>query len=197
MPLQYDTDASRYRASNGQFVSAKTIRDEIEKSIIERQREIKQLSQKLVDGKINLSKWTTEMRDQIKHSHLVSAAVARGGREQLTQSDLGRLGAKLKEQYKYLNSFARDIANGKVNPSAIASRAASYMTAARALFYAEEQAAKAEGDFTKAKRVLRSGESCAGCIAQAARGFIAIEEMPPIGSIANCFQRCRCVVEYL
>jgi hypothetical protein len=46
-----------------------------------------------------------------------------------------------------------------------------------------------------ARRVLHASESCAGCVAEAAKGDQAIDEVAPIGS-QECRVNCLCEILY-
>jgi hypothetical protein len=43
--------------------------------------------------------------------------------------------------------------------------------------------------------VLNAKESCSECRAAASRGFIEVDEMPPVGSLL-CKSFCRCRIEF-
>lgn len=62
---------------------------------------------------MDLKRWEQEMRDAIRNIHSYSAAMAKGGRKQVTFSDWGKLGANVKEEYKRLQNKVDKIEAGK------------------------------------------------------------------------------------
>jgi hypothetical protein len=78
--------------------------------------------------------WQQAMRDLIRETYIDQYAMARGGRNNMTQSDWGRIGQMCREQYKYLRDFAADIVAGKLSEAQIAARAKLYMASSRQAF---------------------------------------------------------------
>lgn len=64
---------------------------------------------------VPLDRWVLDFRQSLKETYIAEYLSARGGRDAMTQSDWGQLGAMLKKQYGYLNNFAEDIAAGKLS----------------------------------------------------------------------------------
>jgi hypothetical protein len=73
------------------------------------------LAQQLVDGKITVAQWQAAMREYIRIIHVDAAAIAMGGRQNVTQSQWGYIGSLIKKQYAYLDNFVQDILD---NPQA-------------------------------------------------------------------------------
>jgi hypothetical protein len=140
-PWTWDDRSKRYRdAATGRFIThgrAITLRDfyiEAKKSDMDR------LSRRLLGHDIDLQQWTLEMRRQVKDTYLNEYMLARGGRNNMTQRDYGRLGGLLKRQYEYIQNFARDIDAGKASGGQIRTRARMYVNGATQAF----ERAKAE-----------------------------------------------------
>lgn len=85
------------------------------------------LTARMVTGAITLQDWQAGMREQIKTLYLQQYMLGRGGLDAMTQADYGRVGGMLTEQYRYLDNFAREIAQGKLSPAQIAMRARMYL----------------------------------------------------------------------
>ena len=192
MPITYDKNSHRFRAENGRFIKTEYIADQLQKVRDGAEGRIKTLTQTLIDGKINLPAWQIAMRDEIKALHLTHAAAARGGLKQMTLSDLGKLGAKVKPQYAFLDNFAREIEAGKTPTTA---RAAMYARAAYSTFVAMDALNQTEEGKSEGRRITTSGESCPDCVEYAGRGWMPVEEIPAIGD-SVCRVNCRCYVEY-
>jgi len=70
---------------------------------------MEQLAHNLRSGRITLNLFEEEMRTQLRLFHTGCAAIGKGGWAGCTSSDWGKVGAILKEQYRYLHNFAQDI----------------------------------------------------------------------------------------
>lgn len=194
--MYWDTTIRRYRSAIGNHIVAHaTIRRELEKFLAIVETDARGLAAKLVKGEIELADWQREMRDLLKASHTLAGAIGRGGREQMSKSDWGRVGGVSKKQYNFLERFATAIEQGTVTPSQIEYRAALYIKAARTTFYDGELESEKAGGRTMCRRRQRAKESCPECVEWAKKGWIEIEKMPRIGSLV-CKQYCACFLEY-
>jgi hypothetical protein len=77
----------------------------------------------------------------------------------------------------------------------VAARAVQYVDSARPTFHEMQRRDRRLRGVELARRVLHSGESCAGCEAEAGQGWQPIAEVAPIGS-QECRGNCQCVIEY-
>jgi len=74
-------------------------------------RDAEVLVQRLLERSISLPDWQREMARAIKDLHITSAVIAKGGDwGAMTQADWGRVGAEIKKEYRYLDKFAKAIA---------------------------------------------------------------------------------------
>ncbi len=173
--------------ATGRFVSRNVIRGQLDKVIDASSKTMKALSQQLRDGKINLAQWQAGMMQQIKTTHLAGAAMQRGGWQQMTQSDFGRVGQIVREEYKYLRQFADDIASGKVPLDGnVGRRAALYGQQGRPTYLQFWDLEAAKRGFNQEKSTLNPAEHCSECVIQAAMGWQPMGQMIPIGA-----RRCR------
>lgn len=92
------------------------------------------LTRRLLNHNIDLQQWVLEMRTQSKTAYINEYLLARGGQNNMTQADWGRLGGLLKRQYEYIDNFARDIDAGKVSGGQIRTRARMYIDSATQAF---------------------------------------------------------------
>jgi hypothetical protein len=192
----WDSGAARYRnLATGRYVAESTIRGVGERFVTQSvEANIQRITERFLDGKITLSEWQTGMAREIKDGHIVEACLGRGGRAQMTQADWGRVGARLREQYKYLNRFANEIRAGNLSASQILARAKMYAESARTSYFDGLTSAKAMAGFDEEMRVLTPAEHCVGCIENA--GFWSpIGSLPPIGS-QQCLTNCRCFKQF-
>lgn len=129
-PWRYDEKARRYRdPKTGRFVGrAKMLA--LRDTFVEAAKEtVGQLA-----AKVAQPGWIESMREQLKQVYIDQYCLGRGGRNAMTPSDWGRVGNMLKEQYRYLNNFAGDIAAGKLSEAQIAARAKLYMQSSSQAF---------------------------------------------------------------
>lgn len=90
-----------------------------------------ELAAQLASGDMRTGQWVLGMREQIRRSYISEYLLAKGGRENMTQEDWGRLGGLLQNQYRYLNRFAQDINAGTMSEAQIAQRSQLYIKSAR------------------------------------------------------------------
>lgn len=90
------------------------------------------LANQVYSGQISLGQWEENMKGLIKGLHASTAAIGKGGWDEMTQSDWGRVGAEVKKQYRYLHNFAENIAENRdsISLKAIQARAHMYGDAA-------------------------------------------------------------------
>jgi len=78
---------------------------------LQSEKRIEGISQRLLDGEIDLPQWQQLMKDELRRAHLEQFVVGKGGiRDGVKAGDYGKLGPELKKQYQYLNKFAATIA---------------------------------------------------------------------------------------
>lgn len=90
------------------------------------------LSEQVFSGELTIGAWEEKMRAELRQLHSSAAAIVKGGWDQMTSADWGRLGTPLREQYKYLHGFANTIAEqaDTISLKAIQARARMYGRAA-------------------------------------------------------------------
>ena len=64
------------------------------------------LAERLFTGKVSIGAWEEAMKKMIRELGASTAAISKGGWDNMTFQDWGRLGPVLKEQYAYLHGFA-------------------------------------------------------------------------------------------
>ncbi len=192
----WDAEAGRYRdAATGRFVTHTAIRRALEQSLANLTRRTDGLAADLRAGRISLVEWRNEMRDIVKHTQMAAAELARGGRAQMTQSDYGRVGQAVRRQYGFLEAWVEQIKAGLPFDGRMESRARQYLRAARTTYIANETRALSARGYDEVRSVLHPAEHCAECIAEAARGFVAVSQLVPLGS-RTCRSNDRCSLEF-
>lgn len=122
----------RYRdLETGRWVGASQIREWGSLAADASSHALAELADMLNDGRLNTHDWTLLMRDEIKDVYIQQYVLGKGGLDQMTQADWGSLGGMLREQYRYLDRFAVQIAAGQVAPGQIVQRSRMYGNSAR------------------------------------------------------------------
>jgi len=68
---------------------------------------VRGLGAQLRAGEISLEQWRAAMRREIKDLHTAALVISRGGEYgAISQADWGRLGGRLRQQYRYLDRYA-------------------------------------------------------------------------------------------
>lgn len=193
----FDRDEAVYRSRyNNRAVSEETVlanADRYEETITEN---IVRLTERFVDGGIDLESWQVRVADEIKNGYIVSASVGRGGRDQMTSADWGRVGGRLRWEYTYLENFALEIYQGNLTEAQILQRAKLYGRSVRVGYFDGLTAAKQAGVFVEERRVLGVAEHCPDCIEYANMGWQPIGTLPEPGERSVCLRNCKCSKHY-
>jgi hypothetical protein len=67
------------------------------------------LARNLRGGRITWQHFEEDMKTRLRLLHTGATAIGKGGWSEVSQSDWGRVGPTLREQYAYLHGFAQDI----------------------------------------------------------------------------------------
>lgn len=186
-----------YRGANGRIISQAQVREALDGYVDASQNVSRDLGILLRDGNISLADWQLQMRAHIKDVHLAAAAAQRGGWQNMTQADFGRVGQRIREQYRYLDNFAKQIADGtQPLDGRFLVRSQMYTDAAVATYDRFETNAFNNAGFDEERSILEPGaRHCGECESEAARGWQPLGSIKPIGE-RTCLTRCRCTKEY-
>lgn len=153
------------------------------------------LTGRLRAGTIDLPTWQTGMAAEIKTLHVAMATAAKGGKAQMSPADWGRVGQRIREQYRYLDGFARGVADGRQPlDGRLVSRARLYADAGRTAYGETVRQLWADKGEVQERWLRRASESCPGCVEQSARGWVAEGVLPALGT-QQCRSRCRCEIQ--
>jgi hypothetical protein len=108
----------------------------------------------------------------------------------------GGLSEKLASELKYAANFVRDITSGRLSPAQIQMRFQMYAQHIQQTYFGAQTDVQRAAGMTEERRVLNPGESCADCIAYAARGWVPIGTLPEPGEESECQANCNCGKEY-
>jgi hypothetical protein len=190
----WDRSVSRYRdKETGRLVSESKVLSTIERFNDTTIRDnIGGITDRFLDGRIDLPTWQQQMAREIKDGWIVNAMAGRGGKNSMEFSDYGRLGGRLRFEYDRLNQFALRIANGEMTAAQIRANALLYAAGPRVGYFDGKTAANRDAGFVAEQRFLRPGESCADCINYAGRGRVPIGSLPEPGEGSVCQRGCNC-----
>lgn len=180
----------------GRFVSRQVIREQLDKVIDGSSQVMRAISQQLREGEISLAEWQLEMMQQIKTANLAAGAMQRGGWQQMTQADFGRVGRTVRNEYAFLRDFAADIGSGKQKlDGTMVRRAGLYGQQGRATYYQFWDHTATVRGFDQERSILNPADHCNDCISQDAKGWQRRGEMIPLGQ-RQCRSNDRCDVEF-
>lgn len=196
--IGYSPRAGRYfYTDTKKFVPRAVIENLLEQEQSRLEVRLKSLTRLLADQKIALPDWQAQFAETLKSAHLRMASLAAGGTAGLTSKHYGTIGANLRQQYKYLNGFAQQLASGKISIARALQRSGSYASSIRPSFHAAEKITRSEESFNMGKRLLDSqADHCSDCLGYATDGYVPIDAIVPPGTNCECGQRCRCRVVY-
>lgn len=158
--------------------------------------EVRRAGEDLRDGKIGVADWQRVMESAIKRSHSAVGMVAGGGKDNARQSDYGFIGSRVREQYGYLRDFAREVADGLALDGQFFRRMQGYVISATGTYEELTRKHTTSAGFREEHRRRHSQESCVECVEYEARGWVAINTLPAIGTQSRCLTFCRCTFEF-
>ena len=160
----------RYKDNdNGRFISRNQILEWEQAGIEAGVDKAKSLAEPVVSGEITVGQWQEQMRELIKQNAIQQAVLGCGGRGQMTQADWGMVGGVIADQYRYLDNFAQQIANGELTAAQIAARSAMY---------------------------IRSTKEAFERMQSRIRGLPMMPCYPGSGACSRCLTNCGCFWEY-
>lgn len=198
----------------GRRISAADLRAVIANSERLLEQKLTTLIDKLERGKITFDQFKREFERTNRAFIVFSAALATGGIYIALNSDIVK--RELSEQKQYLAERLKTTAVDIIFPviesqmpepektkrkRKLRNVLKSYVRRGHTIFEQTRQRIfETLGIYTLAKRHLRPAEHCMPCVEWAAKGWLPISEMPPIGAFpfdqGGCSYNCRCWIEY-
>lgn len=195
----YDRSSARYRsAQTGKFVARRDILSQLDAQVRGGEQRLANLTTAFHEGRLSASVWQEQMTTEIRRMHLQNAALGAGGWDRLESKDFGRVGGKLRADYQRLESFAKDIQDGKLSIAQAIARSELYAGNARTQFWdAERERQIADlGMVAIERRRLGSAEHCQDCVNYYDRGWTMAGQLPSPGVGSVCLTRCKCSLHY-
>lgn len=212
----FELDQYVYDKRTGQFhgplpsykiVGRQAMMDLIEDRVKYHADQMEKLTRDLYAGRMNLPTWERLFATEMKNAALQQAALAKGGWQNMTSADFGRVGRFLREQYKFLDGFAKDIKAGRylnakgqppMSPQQAYARSRLYGQAGRQAYWVQRGQVMKEVGRTQERRIARGdGRTCGNCEELARLGWRPIGTLPaPGGPPCKGLTLCRCEKEY-
>jgi hypothetical protein len=194
----WNAGAARYRdPRTGRFVPTSSVRAALDATLDQYKLEAKALAEQLRGGALSLRAFDQAMRQLVKDTHLMTSASAVGGWQQLLDDPaaLGRAGRLIRTQYRFLDAFVRDVATGdQTLGGSLSIRASMYIDAGRNTYEKQRTVLERAAGFDQERSIRHVSDSCATCVSEAARSWVAIGTLIPIGQ-RDCLTNCRCTIE--
>lgn len=113
----------------------------------------------------------------------------------MSPADYGRLGPRLKEQYKYLGKFAKEIEKGLPLDGRFMQRMKLYSQSGRVSFDAIQRAEMIKRGMREERNILHKADHCRDCLEETAKGWVPIGTLTLIGH-RQCRSNDRCSKEF-
>jgi hypothetical protein len=111
----YDRNSGRYRDERGRFLNEKSVQTLVDGRIDRLDSSLRRFTRMLADGAITLDQWQGSVREAIRAAHLQAAIIGHGGRSGMGSAEYGRVGQRLRQEYAYLQGFARDLLDQRIS----------------------------------------------------------------------------------
>lgn len=197
---QFQESTGRYRGPSGRFVSQREVRAAVDKMIAASGQRMRGLTEQFRQRALTLGEWEQAMRRELSTLHVAAATVAKGGRAEMSQSDYGRVGQLVREQFEWLRARADKITSGEqFADGSLSAISQLYAEAARATHQVIVSREMAVRGFTEERNILdREAAHCLGdnsCPGESARGWVPLGTLIPLGK-RRCGPNDRCHFQY-
>lgn len=194
---RYDPVAGRYRGSNGRFLSQSAVEALVDGRINKLGTLLRRLTNMLSSGDITLDIWQQSVREALKLAHVQAAIIGNGGKGNMQASDWGKIGQRLRAEYRYLEGFARDLLAGSISTPLALSRIGLYAAALRGTYWQGAELRQQRQGYSLMRRILDSQAAhCEDCITYSQRGIVPVGSVPLPGQRCACMSNCKCRVQY-
>lgn len=203
--FQFDIRTMRFRvvkgAGKGQFISDDVIRKVLQDTITNHQEQAWKLSQRLIDGEINVREWEQAIARQLKNATIQMNIFGFGGSELFGRSGvkqrmIGEMEAEMRFQLSYLRQFSRQLMDAGMSEKRFKQRLNLYFQRTRAQFEQGRTNIHIVNGFMWEKRERTAVESCQPCVSYQAIGISPIGSLPKPCTRCDCGSNCKCVMRY-
>ena len=179
--------------ANGKAVAPQFVKGGAEVAVQAARARINGAALALQEGRIVRAAWEREMVSALSDLHGANAALARGGWSQMAAGDWAKAGDVVDREMEFLDGMKARIADGyygaNLERRGFLVHNGQYAESARATYENTRlDNAREKLGHERGRRILATVKNCDGCIAEAARGWVDIDEVAEIGS-----QECLCI----
>lgn len=201
----WDSEIARYRekASGRRLVSEGRIQAafielgiDVTSFADETQLNMEVITEKYLEGGIDILEWQRGMRREIKDNIIVGTMVGRGGLDSMTRRDMAIIGGLLVLQFGHLDNMAWEQVAGEITHKQLQARVRMYAGKVRTAYAKGRLEAHKGAGFTEERRILNPAEHCADCIGYAALQWQPIGTLPEPGEASVCRGNCKCGKEF-
>lgn len=193
----WDEARGQYRR-RGRFVSRAQVREALDRVVASAAQRMDTMAVALMERRITLAEWQTQMRLALRDVHAYSAAVAQGGLHQMTNQSWGAVGRELRDQYGYLLDTARGIADGSIPlDGRFRQRVRLAGLSGKVSFEDAAERDQVARGFDEEMNVRGKFDSCEagadrpGCIDETERGWVKAGTLSKPGT-RRCLGNCGC-----
>lgn len=193
----FERNLARYRdSSTGRFVARTRINELMEQQVNTVEDRLARIVQGVADKSLAPGAAQEMARDELRRLVLTNNALGKGGIDQLTFRDYGRVGQQLRDTYQRVTNLLDGVEKGNVTLPQAMNRIQGYVSEARQQFFAAQRdATMATGRQMEERRVLHAKESCVNCVDYAAQGWQPAGTLPLPGELSQCNKYCLCTLE--
>ena len=123
-------------------------------------------AKQLMDGDLEVGTWQGWMREEIKREYIRQYLIGRGGVEKMTPVDWGSCGGMCRDQFRYLDDFAQEIADGLLSEGIIRRRSEMYINSAREGLERGKERAAPEAGLDEVKWELDPSPEVEHCVGE-------------------------------
>jgi hypothetical protein len=159
--------------------------------------ELRKIGERLIAGEINRAQWALDVGQALKNEHRALAMLAQGGRNQMGNSEWGRLGQRLQSELRFFNTFSSQVDGLELSElgGRFLSRLESYADAGRFTYERAVRAREVLFGGQQERNVLGgSSQSCDDCIEASEQGWVEAGTLSEPGDRA-CGPGCACSIE--
>lgn len=198
MRWNWDKKVQRYRdTKTGKFLGADKLKSLIYQNNDQLAKRIDALNTLVINDKIPVGQWESEVRENLKNLHISSYLLGKGGSKQLTARDYGLIGAQLSKEFQHLRGVSRDLVLGdRLSERKFRARMAQYINRSHSIYELGRREGHQTNGYQWECRHRAAIESCPDCIVYEAAGWQPIGTLARIGEQCACRSNCRCYFEW-
>jgi hypothetical protein len=192
----WDSDSRRYNSDRGKILKPEKVREVLD-GVVDKSSKTRliELGKRLQSGSISIPEWYTRSIPLIKQAHLQAAATAAGGMNNLTPSQRGYLGSRLRSEYAYFKQLALDVEAGLKLDGKFLDRLGMYADAAIPTHEEMKRRLEIDAGTKEERNILGASDHCSECVEETGKGWVEIGSLKAVGS-RKCLSKCRCRLEF-